>query len=123
MSGARPIETRIDLRALIDAFYDRLLSDDRIAGLFSGLDLEVHKPILVDFWAMILLGEDSYRANTFQKHLHLALERRHFGIWLAHFDATVNELFVGEHAEIAKARARSIASIFESKLVNLGRIG
>ena len=122
MSAPRPIETRADLRALIDNFYDRLLSDQRIASLFAGLDLELHKPVLVDFWAMILLGEDCYRTNTFQKHLHLALERRHFAIWLGHFEATLDELVVGERAEEAKKRARSIASIFESKLVSLGRL-
>ncbi|MBL8859093.1 MAG: group III truncated hemoglobin [Planctomycetes bacterium] len=122
MITPRPIESRADLRTMIDAFYERLLGDERIAGLFAGLDLAVHKPVLVDFWAMILLGEDCYRSNTFQKHLHLALERRHFGIWLGHFEATLDLLFVGERAETAKMRARSIAAIFESKLVSLGRI-
>jgi hemoglobin len=120
--SARPaIESRADLRRLMDAFYARLLADPRIAPLFATLDLEVHLPVLVDFWAMVLLGEDSYRRNTFQKHLHLAIEERHFAIWLGHFDATVDEHFAGERAELAKTRARGIAATFRSKLTALGR--
>lgn len=112
----RTIETRADLRLLVDEFYVRLLGDPRIAPLFTALDLEEHLPILVDFWAMILFAEDSYRRNAFQKHTPLAIESVHFDIWLGHFDATVDALFVGEKAAAAKARAHGIAGIFRSKL-------
>lgn len=118
----REIESRADLREWLDAFYARLLEDPRIAPLFRDLDLAVHMPILVDFWAMILLGEDSYRANTFQKHLHLAIEDRHFAVWLEHFEATLGERFVGARAELAKSRARLVAATFRSKLQALGRL-
>jgi hemoglobin len=53
--------------------------------------------------------------------LHLAIEERHFAIWLGHFDATVDEHFAGERAELAKTRARGIAATFRSKLTALGR--
>ncbi|MDZ4773194.1 MAG: group III truncated hemoglobin [Planctomycetota bacterium] len=122
MSVRRTIETRADLRELVDAFYLRLLADPRIAHLFRDLDLAVHMPILVDFWAMVLLAEDSYRSNTFQKHLHLAIEEPHFAIWLSHFEATLEEHFEGERADLAQSRARSIAAVFRSKLHALGRL-
>lgn len=122
MSARRDIESRADLRQFMDAFYSRLLADPRIAHLFTHLDLEAHLPILVDFWAMILLGEDSYRRNTFQKHLHLALEDHHFDVWLGHFSATLDERFAGERTELAKTRAVGIAATFRSKLRALGRL-
>lgn len=120
--AARDIETRADLRAFMDAFYARLLADERIAPLFVTLDLDVHLPILVDFWAMIVLHESSYRRNTFEKHVPLRIETAHFGIWLGHFEAALDELFAGERCDLAKARARSIAAMFRSKLVAMGRL-
>jgi hemoglobin len=118
----RDIETRADLRAFMDEFYARLLADPRISALFVTLDLDVHLPILVDFWAMMLLGEGSYRRNAFEKHVPLAIEEHHFGVWLGHFDATLDELFTGERSELAKSRARSIAAMFRSKLSSMGRL-
>lgn len=112
----RDIESRADLRALMERFYGRLLADERVAHLFAGLDLERHFVVLVDFWAMMLLGEDSYRRNTLQKHAHLPLLPVHFDVWLAHFDESVDERFEGARARLAKERAHSIAAIFRSKL-------
>lgn len=119
----KAIETRADLRALVDEFYRRLLADERIAPVFERLDLDVHLPVLVDFWSMVLLGESSYRRNAFEQHLSVAIEDRHFDVWLGHWDATIDALFVGDKAGQAKARARSVASIFRSKLRALGRLG
>lgn len=121
-AARRTIETRTDLRELMDAFYVRLLTDERIEPVFARLDLEEHLPILVDFWAMMLLGEDSYRRNAFAKHVPLAIREEHFEIWLGHFEATLDESFAGEKAETAKVRARGIAGIFRSKLAALGRL-
>lgn len=117
MNARRELASRTELREWMERFYARLLADDRVAHLFADLDLEAHLPILVDFWALMLLGEDSYRRNTFQKHTHLPLEDRYFDVWLEHFDASVDEYATGPRAEAAKARAHSIAKIFRAKLV------
>ncbi len=122
MKPARDIETRVDLRAFIDAFYARLLADARIAPLFVTLDLDIHLPILVDFWAMVLLGESSYKRNAFQKHVPLAIEHHHFAIWLGHFESSLDAMFVGERAQLAKMRAQTIAAMFRSKLEAMGRL-
>jgi hemoglobin len=118
----RDIGSRADLSAFIDAFYARLLADPSIAPLFVTLDLDVHLPILVDFWAMILLGDSAYRRNAFQKHVPLAIEHSHFEIWLGHFETALDELHAGEKTDLAKSRARSIAAMFRSKLVSMGRL-
>ena len=123
MTRALPdIASRADIRAFMDAFYARLLADPRIAPLFVTLDLDVHLPILVDFWAMVLFGDSAYRRNAFQKHVTLAIEHPHFEIWLGHFETALDELHSGEKADLAKTRARSIAAMFRSKLVAMGRL-
>lgn len=118
MSGARAtdIQDRADLHALVVEFYRRLLADPRIAHLFAHLDLEVHLPILVDFWALIVLGEQGYLRNAFQKHVPLAIEDHHFDVWLEHWSATVADRHSGPRADLARERARSIAALFRSKL-------
>ncbi len=121
MQPDQDIATRADLCALMDAFYARLLADRRISPHFVTLDLGVHLPILVDFWATMLLGDGSYRRNAFEKHVPLAIETPHFEIWLGHFETTVDALFAGPTADAAKSRARSIAAIFRGKLTALGR--
>ena len=98
MNARRELASRTELREWMERFYARLLADDRVAHLFADLDLEAHLPILADFWALMPLGEDSYRRNTFQKHTHLPLEDRHFDVWLEHFDASVDEYATGPRA-------------------------
>jgi len=41
----------------------------------------------------------------------------HFNVWLKLFTSTVNELFEGEKAELAKQRAISIATVMQTKLL------
>jgi hemoglobin len=115
------IATREDIAALVSDFYRRLLADASIAPVFADIRLEAHLAVIANFWVMILLGEDVYRGNTFQKHVHLPIEDRHFGIWLAHWTATIDDRFAGERADLAKARAQSLAAIFQSKFRALGR--
>lgn len=64
----------------------------------------------------MLLGEQSYRGNPFQKHMPLPLEVSHFNRWLMLFNETIEENFKGEKAEEAKARAQNIAAVFQYRL-------
>ena len=118
---AKDIEDRADIEGLVDDFYRRLLADETIAPVFTGIQLEAHLTVIANFWVMILLGQDVYRGNTFQRHVHLPIEDRHFDIWLAHWTATVDDHFAGERADVAKARAVGLAAIFRGKFRALGR--
>ncbi len=111
-----PIETRKDVELLVRSFYAKATTDELLAPIFEGLDLEAHFPVMFDFWATILLGEGSYRGNAFEKHVKLSLQQIHFTRWMALFEGTVDEHFTGEKAELAKQRANSIGWIFKSKL-------
>ena len=122
----KDITTREDLFLLVKSFYEKLLHDETISYLFTDIakiDLDHHLPILVDFWDSILFQSDTYRKNAMQPHLILhqksPLEKHHFETWLRYFNNTVDELFEGEKAFIAKERAQSIATVMQIKMVQI----
>jgi hemoglobin len=127
MSNKQDIANREDLLLLVTKFYEKLLADDSMRYLFTDIakiDLTHHLPVLVDFWDSVLFQADTYHKNAMQPHLALhrlsALKKHHFDTWLRYFSATVDELFAGEKAFQAKERARSIATVMQIKISQLG---
>lgn len=123
---ARDIETRDDCERLVRSFYGRALQDPIIGFLFTDvarLDLEAHVPRITSFWETILLGVQTYGGGAFRPHaaLHMKapLRRAHFDQWLNLWTATVDELFAGERAELAKAHAVRVARAFHQRLESL----
>jgi hemoglobin len=110
------ILTRQDIEKLISEFYDKVRKDELLAPVFSNVDWRHHTPIIVDFWASLLLGDQSYKRNPFQKHIGLPIASSHFAKWLHLFHQTVDQCFEGEKANEAKERAINIASLFKHKL-------
>jgi hemoglobin len=117
------IESRVDCEQLVRTFYGRALVDPIIGFLFTDvakLDLEEHVPRITNFWETILLGAHSYGGGAFRPHaeLHIKvpLTRGHFDRWLHLWTTTVDELFEGERAELAKSHAIRVAAAFESRL-------
>ena len=110
------ILTRKDLTRLVDSFYDKVKGDKLLGPVFSHVNWPKHLPIMYDFWCSMLLGEQTYRGNPFQKHLHLPIDASHFTQWLNLFNTTVDENFNGEKADEVKLRAHSIAGIFQHKM-------
>lgn len=72
-------------------------------------------PHIVHFWSFVLLDEEGYKTNVFDKHLNLPIKPHQFDTWLSVFNGTVDELFSGETADMAKQRATSLAYTFKSK--------
>ena len=119
----RDIESRADCERLVRAFYGRALEDPIIGFIFvdvAKLDLEAHVPRITSFWETILLGAQSYGGGAFRPHVQLhgkvRLRRGHFERWLALWGGTVDELFAGERAELAKAHALRVARAFHQRL-------
>lgn len=117
------IDTREHCEQLVRAFYGRALVDPIIGFLFTDvarLDLEAHVPRITNFWETILLGAHSYGGGAFRPHVELnakvPLRRGHFERWLHLWRMTVDELFAGERAELAKSHANRVATAFESRL-------
>jgi len=120
------IETREDCERLVRAFYGRALTDPIIGWLFTDvakLDLEAHVPQITSFWETILLGAQTYSGGAFRPHVELHMKARlragHFERWLALWRMTIDELFAGPHAELAKEHALRVASAFHTRLESM----
>ena len=118
------IETRTDIEKLIILFYGKVMTNPVIGFIFTDvikIDLAQHIPIIVDFWETILLDNPVYKKNAMEVHYDLnkktPLQKEHFSEWLLLFCTTVDKLFVGKIATLAKTRAKSIASIMEFKMI------
>ena len=127
MQPDKDIETREDLFLLMQGFYSKLLADPSISYLFTEVakvNLEEHLPVLVDFWDNLLFGSDTYRKNAMQPHMDLHAKSpilpHHFETWLGYFKETVDELFTGPKAFLAKERAVSIATIMKIRVKQAG---
>jgi hemoglobin len=117
------IETREDCERLVRAFYTRALVDPIIGFIFTDvahLDVEAHVPVIASFWETILLGEPSYRGGAFRPHaaLHMKVPLRagHFERWLVLWRETVDSMFAGPRAELAKTHALRVARAFLGRL-------
>lgn len=126
MAASRDIESRADCERLVRAFYGRALSDPLIGWIFvdiARLDLEAHVPRITAFWETVLLGARSYGGGAFAPHAALharaGLQGGHFARWLELWRTTVDGLFAGERAELAKAHAQRVADAFQRRLASM----
>jgi hemoglobin len=123
LSPPRDIDSREDCEQLVREFYARALEDPIIGWIFvdvARLDVEAHVPRIASFWETILLGARSYRGGAFAPHaalnLRVPLRAGHFERWLWLWRGTVDDLFAGDRAELAKAHAQRVARAFSDRL-------
>lgn len=86
------------------------------------LDWDKHLLRIVDFWCTMLLNETSYLGNPMRVHDQL-FQRTPFKIelmtsWVQLFNTTVDQLYSGPIATLAKVRAENIAQLMLSKFSN-----
>jgi hemoglobin len=110
------LDSREQLQRFVDSFYAGLLSDPLLAPIFldvAAVDLDTHKPHIVDYWSKLLLGDTAYQRHTMNIHRRLdarrSLREADFERWLAYFVSTVDEGWSGPKAERAKQIAATIA--------------
>lgn len=115
------IVTKKDIELLVNRFYEKVKQDDLIAHFFTNVNWEAHLPVMYDFWENSLFYTGTYTGNPMKSHKHLhslqALQTEDFDRWLKHFLATVEELFEGDKAELAKQRALSMATVMKIKIL------
>jgi hemoglobin len=117
------IATRKDIEILIITFYERIKPDPVIGFIFTDvvkMDWATHVPVIVDFWETILLDNPVYTNNAMGVHYALnkkvPLKKEHFERWVQVFTSTVDELFTGPVATLAKNRAGAIAGLMQHKM-------
>jgi len=123
MQNKKDIVNETDIKLLVDSFYNKVLRNPVIGFIFTEvaqLSLEKHMPEMYAFWGSILLGSQTYTGNPMAKHFELdtktTLTAQHFAEWLLLWESTVNELFAGEKANEAIARAKNIAAVMQYQI-------
>ena len=118
------IETRGDIELLVNAFYEKVKVDPLIGYIFTvavRVNWERHLPVMYQFWENVLFYTGGYEGNPIGTHKHLhrlvPLDAGHFKRWNDLFSQTVDELFIGEKASLAKQRARSISTVMQIKVL------
>ena len=121
----KDIQTRADIQLLVDHFYEKVKTDKAIGYIFTDIvkvHWEKHLPVMYDFWQNSLFYTGSYDGNPMAIHKHLnrvvPLTREHFKQWTLLFATTVDELFEGKIASLAKQRAISIATVMQVKILD-----
>ena len=125
MDSKPDIRTRADIEKFIIYFYEKVRKDEIIGFIFTDvvkMNWEHHIPIIVDFWETVLLDNPVYKRNAMELHYVLnqkvRLKKVHFDTWIRLFTETIDELYEGKRAILAKTRARSIAGLMQYKMAN-----
>lgn len=120
----KDIETRKDVELLITTFYDKIQADNVIGYIFNDIakvNWEKHLPVMFNFWENILFYTGAYTGNPMIIHQHLnrvvPLTKTHFKQWEKLFTETVDELFDGSNAILAKQRALSISTVMQLNIM------
>ncbi|OIQ36397.1 MAG: hypothetical protein BM563_10895 [Bacteroidetes bacterium MedPE-SWsnd-G1] len=121
----KDLESREDIIKLVKTFYDVLQKEsEELNTLFNDVakvDWGSHLPKMYDFWETLIFHKAVYKGNPMKVHLHLhslqKLKKENFEVWLVLFKRTVDELFIGEKAELAKRRADSVATSIQLNTV------
>lgn len=119
------ILNRADIEKLVIAFYDKVKADDVIGFIFNNVakvNWHKHLPVMFNFWENVLFYAGSYSGNPTEVHQHLhkmfPLNKAHFAQWNKLFVQTVDELFEGTNANMAKQRAVSISTVMQMKVLD-----
>jgi hemoglobin len=100
----------------VNKFYDLVLKDELLSPFFKHLNFERHLPHMIHFWSFVLMDEPGYTTNVTDKHLKMPLKQEHFDQWIQLFNLTIDQLFKGEKAELAKQRAFLISWTISNKM-------
>src|SRR5690606_8232800 len=104
------IQNRDDVFRLVSTFYAKVRKNEKIGYVFNEIiqDWPSHLEKLTDFWETNLFFVSKFRGNPMRAHVEVdehfnhTIEQKHFGEWLNMWFETVDELFEGDRASIAK---------------------
>ncbi len=114
------IKSRADISHLVHTFYAKVRKKDGLSHFFNQMIVgekawEIHLEKLTDFWETQLLMARSFSGNPMAAHIKVdrtfdeSIEMKHFGLWLNLWYETIDELFEGQVAQLAKNKARNMS--------------
>jgi hemoglobin len=113
-----------DIKVLVDHFYGQVVKDPLVGYIFTDsikVNWARHLPVMYSFWENTLFYTGSYAGNPMMIHqrIHqlIQLAPEQFDRWTMLFCSSVDTLFDGEKAELAKQRAVSIATVMKIKIL------
>lgn len=121
MESKRDIENRDDVFTLVTTFYSEKRKDEVLGPIFnkrltSKEIWDVHLIKLTDFWETNLFNIIKFNGNPMKSHqetdkaMNYGITQDHFVDWLGIWSKTINSLFEGEKAELAKEKARRMST-------------
>lgn len=120
----KDIQTELDIKNLIDHFYEKVKTDPLIGYVFTEaikVNWGKHLLIMYSFWENTLFYTGNYSGNPMEIHQRInektPLRMEQFDRWSQLFTSSVNKLFSGEKADLAKQRAYSISTIMKIKIL------
>lgn len=115
----KDIENRDDVSLLVNTFYGKIRRHDVLGPIFNSIitDWDSHLELLTDFWETQLFLKRKYHGNPVMAHQEVdekmdgSITPEHFGQWINLWFETLDELFDGERAWIAKNRAQKMSTM------------
>lgn len=125
----KDIHSKEDIKKLVDEFYAHIKVDNLLGPIFTDItkvDWASHLPNMYSFWENILFYSGGYNGNpliTHQRiHTLFPLTSSHFDRWEVIFINTVDAIFEGEKAILAKTRAMQISKVLQDKLARVDKL-
>jgi hemoglobin len=124
----KDIQNREDVYKLVERFYDKVKIDSLLGPFFNPIikNWDEHLNHLTTFWeSSLFFGKklnQKYTGDPLKVHIKVDQEQNnsitelHFGVWLNLWYQTIDELFVGDNAELAKRRARKMGTFLYLKI-------
>lgn len=124
MPAKTDIKDREDVSRLVRTFYTDIRAHEQLGPIFNHIitDWEQHLELLTDFWESQLFLQRKYTGNPVVVHqevddkMNHTITPEHFGLWLNLWYKTIDTLFEGEVAWIAKNRAQKMSTMLYMKI-------
>lgn len=118
--ATRDIATDNDVGVLVHRFYRAAIPDALLGPVFErfGTDWSRHLAKLVAYWEHVLLDRPGIATNTIG--VHAGVQRvapfgpEHVVRWVELWEQTIDALYLGPVAELAKTRARQVGRALEA---------
>ena len=118
------ISSREEVFLLVTTFYEKVRKNELLGPIFNSVikDWEKHLEHLTDFWESNLFFKKTFQGDPVGKHVEVdkahdgGINEIHFGVWLNIWYETIDQMFEGEIAQIAKNRARNMSTFFHLKI-------